>query len=349
MKKTFVTLMATAALAAVVAPAVSATTAGTSKPYAETKTLKDPNVEQYNLKVSSKNVLYGKAWDKDVKAGLDLVEAENIYNSAVIAVDELERELKEEQTKLNEIKKMYEDDLGYVGTGVVPATFKPRHEGNYNIPYPAPLNTIAGIDAHYQAAIAHQETVIAGVQGRLAAAKATLAGATTNLNNAKAAKSKTEAAVAAAKAELDKAIEEARAAGVFVTPTVEVTRLYNAATGAHYFTTVASRVAGLEGTGFKAEGVAFKAPVTGTPVYAVVNPSTGYSHFTANADEINSLVALGWVKGEIVFHTAEEGVSVKRLYNPNTSRHFFTSNEEEIKGLVARGWKLEGHAYFVAE
>lgn len=146
--------------------------------------------------------------------------------------------------------------------------------------------------------------------------------------------------------QIKKLVEQAQAE--VKAETTSVIRLYNPATGFHWFTVDSGRASSMRANGWNLEGVAFTAPVTGTPVYAVTAPN-GYNHFTANAEEIDGLVKLGWTKGEVVFYTASEGTSVHRLYNPNAGTHHFTSNSEEIKGLVAQGWNDEGHAYYVAK
>lgn len=330
--------MATAALAAVVAPAVSATSTDSYK--APVETALTPKVKQLNLNVATKNAQYGLAWEADEKAGEAVVTQEKIVNEAERQLTELKKVLEVAELELANLTKNYYDALGYFTRNEKPAEFD--------------FATEAAVTAHYNPLITAAQNAVADAKANIAIQENTVKTVKTTLAKLQADKVATKKAADAAKAELDKAIEEARAAGIAVpVETTEVTRLYKAASSSHYFTTNPSRIAGLEVNGFKKEGVAFKAPVTGVPVYAIVNPATGYNHFTANAEEIAGLVAQGWTKSEVVFYTfAEESdaaVSVNRLYNPNSGRHHFTSNAEEIAGLVAKGWNNEGHAYFVAK
>lgn len=76
--------------------------------------------------------------------------------------------------------------------------------------------------------------------------------------------------------------------------TTSVIRLYNPTTDFHWFTTDSGRASTMRANGWNLEGVAFNAPVTGVPVFAVSNPNTGLHFFTSNSEEAAGLVAKGW-------------------------------------------------------
>lgn len=329
MKKTFVTLMATAALAAVVAPVASA------ESYKEpVETAIAAKVEQYSLEVSTLNAKYGNAWDADVKAGQDVLGREYTLAATKQDLELAKAELETAKVELKNLEDEYNKYLGLFGQGVVPAEFPGGR---------------AALEAHYKPLFAAAKAKVTAAEKTVATRTSAVEQAQADLDNAIAKKVETKKAADAAKAALDAAIEAAKARNAKAPiATVEVTRLYNPRLGYHFFTTSASRAAALNANGWNVEGTAFKAPKDGAAVYAIVSPK-GYTHFSANAEEIKGLEAIGWKKTEAVFNSGSEGVSVSRLYNPNTGLHFFSSNAEEIAGLVAKGWNNEGHAFFVAE
>lgn len=334
MKKTFVTLMATAALAAVVAPIATVSANSYKEPVETSKTA---NVEQYSLEVSTLNVKYGQAWKADQEQGSDLLAKETTLSAAKLDLDTANKALAVAESELASVKTQYNDFLGLTGQGVVPAEF--AHIGS----------TVAAVDAYFKADIQKFEAKVKSAKLDVEAKTTVLTQAQAAFDASLAKKVETKKAADAAKAALDAAIAAANARNVKAPiATVEVTRLYNPRLGYHFFTTSASRAAALNANGWNVEGTAFKAPKDGAAVYAIVSPK-GYTHFSANAEEIKGLEAIGWKKTEAVFNSGSEGVSVSRLYNPNTGLHFFSSNAEEIAGLVAKGWNNEGHAFFVAE
>lgn len=129
------------------------------------------------------------------------------------------------------------------------------------------------------------------------------------------------------------------------TGTYNVYRLYNPNNGHHMYTSGVNERDGLVKAGWKDEGVAWKAPDTGSIVYRMYNPNDGSHMFTINFGEANALSKAGWRYEGANFSSARDGIPVYRLYNPNGGDHFFTTSTKERDSLVKAGWKDEGTAF----
>ena len=134
-----------------------------------------------------------------------------------------------------------------------------------------------------------------------------------------------------------------------------VYRLYNSNTGEHLFTVDANEVTVLTGLGWTDEGIAWYAPLEGTPVYRLYNPNVegGEHHYTTNTAEVAALVKLGWVKDDVSFNSATQadGVAVYRLYNSNaySNNHHFTTDKLENDTLIGLGWTGEEVGFYAAK
>ena len=131
--------------------------------------------------------------------------------------------------------------------------------------------------------------------------------------------------------------------------TVAMYRLYNPNSGEHFYTGSTEERDALVAVGWNYEGVAWNAPVIGTPVYRLYNPNAGDHHYTMSADEVEMLVDLGWHYEGVAWNSASANdIPLFRLYNPNaeTGNHHYTSSIEERDWLVDLGWILEGIGWF---
>lgn len=138
---------------------------------------------------------------------------------------------------------------------------------------------------------------------------------------------------------------KASASASTTTSETPVYRLYNKATGEHFYTTSNFEANQDVKTGWLAEGVAWFAPKTGTAVYRVYNPNAknGDHYYTKSKFEAESLVKQGWKwdnGGKPVFYSGGK-TSVYVAYNPNaqSGAHNFTTGAAEQKNLLANGWK----------
>lgn len=128
----------------------------------------------------------------------------------------------------------------------------------------------------------------------------------------------------------------------------EVYRLYNERHGHHMFTSSIAEKNSLAKSGWTYEGVAWKAPDTGSIAYRMYNPNNGQHMWTLSFNEASSLNGSGWVYEGANFASGREGVPIHRLYNPYNGDHMFTQSNEEKKNLVAGGWTYEGTAFYGA-
>ena len=126
-----------------------------------------------------------------------------------------------------------------------------------------------------------------------------------------------------------------------------VFRLYNGSDIHHFTPSVKERDA-LVKLGWKFEGVAWKAPMTGDPVYCVYNARNGDHLLTTNKEEAEKLRRLGLRVEGIKFYSGGK-VPVYRVYNPHTGEHFYTANKREYNALVKYGWTGEGIAFYAKE
>lgn len=124
-------------------------------------------------------------------------------------------------------------------------------------------------------------------------------------------------------------------------------RLYNPNSGEHFYTGSAEESMNLTAAGWIYEGVAWKTPADGLPIYRVYNPNAGDHHYTGSMEEVNNLVSYGWLYEGVAWNTPVKGVMVYRLYNPNafTGAHHYTPSDEERDYLVSLGWQYEGVAW----
>jgi hypothetical protein len=130
-----------------------------------------------------------------------------------------------------------------------------------------------------------------------------------------------------------------------------VLRVYNSITRVHLWTANRTEYDLLTAPGspWRAEGVAWFAPVTGVPVNRLFNPRTNRHLYTSNAAEISALIQEGWLnEGTAFFSSPAGGVAVTRLFHPGMNTHLLSRDPSEIAGLVASGWNNEGTAFYAA-
>lgn len=129
---------------------------------------------------------------------------------------------------------------------------------------------------------------------------------------------------------------------------VNVYRLYNPYTGAHFHTASQSEYDSLVAAGWKGDGVAWKAPQSSTTgVFRLYDPSTGDHYLTSWQNEAKSFGDAGWQTEGIAFWSDDaQGKPVYRLYNPYSKQHLLTASKSEYDSLGASGWKQEGTAMY---
>lgn len=127
--------------------------------------------------------------------------------------------------------------------------------------------------------------------------------------------------------------------------TETVFRLYNPNNGGHHYTTDCHERDFLAVNGWKNEGVAWTAPLSGQEIYRLYS---GKEHLlTTSHAEHDKLEKLGWKCEGTGMHSGS-GQPVYRLYNPNGGLHHVTPSESEKADLVKAGWKSEGIAFYTA-
>lgn len=72
--------------------------------------------------------------------------------------------------------------------------------------------------------------------------------------------------------------------------TMQMYRLYNPNSGEHFYTGYTSEKNHLVEVGWKDEGIAWYAPLTGNPVYRLYNPNSGDHHYTMSYQESQNLI-----------------------------------------------------------
>lgn len=124
-------------------------------------------------------------------------------------------------------------------------------------------------------------------------------------------------------------------------------RLYNPNSGEHFYTASTSEKNNLVNVGWKYEGVAWDAPINGTPVHRLYNPNAGDHHYTTSDAEKNNLVAVGW-RYEGVGWYSGGSIPLYRAYNPNAiaGAHHYSTNKSEIDYIVSVGWRYESIAWY---
>ena len=126
--------------------------------------------------------------------------------------------------------------------------------------------------------------------------------------------------------------------------TLKMYRLYNPNSGEHFYTGFTSEKNHLVEVGWKDEGIAWHAPLTGNPVYRLYNPNSGDHHYTMSYVESQNLIQKGWKDEEIGWYSdVNETIPLYRLYNPNAKvgTHHYTTNINERANLIKVGWQDE--------
>lgn len=127
-------------------------------------------------------------------------------------------------------------------------------------------------------------------------------------------------------------------------------RLYNPASGEHFYTANKEEKEFLEASGWTGEGVGWMAPQESkVPVYRLYNPNSGDHHYTMNPEEKDALVTIGWNDEGIGWYSDEnEQIPLYRQFNPNaeTGSHNYTTLHEEHLALIRMGWNDEGIAWY---
>ncbi len=134
------------------------------------------------------------------------------------------------------------------------------------------------------------------------------------------------------------------------TKTTPMYRLYNPFTGEHFYTGSTEERDALSAIGWKYEGVAWNAPVSGgIPVHRVCNPNSGDHHYTTDMSEVLMLLDAGWQYENICWNSAfSDAVAQYRMWNKNADlgSHHYTSSTEERQILVDAGWIFEGIGWY---
>ena len=129
---------------------------------------------------------------------------------------------------------------------------------------------------------------------------------------------------------------------------VAMYRLYNPATGEHFFTSdLNEAMVSVAQNGWDSEGIGWWAPPSGTgsPVYRLgAKPGTGsagHLYTTSSAERTAVLNSGQWNDEGIGWYSAGS-VGVYRQFNPATGQHNYTSDQNEIKVLTTQqGWVAE--------
>lgn len=130
---------------------------------------------------------------------------------------------------------------------------------------------------------------------------------------------------------------------------VEMYRLYNQATGEHFYTANVEEKNTLVVGGWKYEGIGWIAPENGDAVYRLYNPGNQDHHYTLSDNERDTLIRIGWRDEGIGWKSDQsKRTPLYREYNPNakTGNHNYTTNLAEHEALVKLGWHDEGIAWY---
>ena len=126
-------------------------------------------------------------------------------------------------------------------------------------------------------------------------------------------------------------------------PKETIYRLYNPNSGEHFYTSSTAERDGLAKLGWKAEGIAWYAPLKGDPVYRLYNPNASDHHYTTSKIERENLIKIGWRdEGSGWFSGGE--TPIYRLYNRHAKKagaHHYTLSKNEQQHLVSIGWQDE--------
>lgn len=124
-------------------------------------------------------------------------------------------------------------------------------------------------------------------------------------------------------------------------------RLYNPSTSEHLYTTDKNEYETLyKKHGWGQEGIAWKAPRSGTPVYRLYQPGLDNHLYTTDQNEIKVLTSkYGWKKdngGQPVFYSGGS-TPIYRVYNKGLrGLHHLTTDLNEYNTLPKYGWAKEG-------
>lgn len=126
-------------------------------------------------------------------------------------------------------------------------------------------------------------------------------------------------------------------------------RLYNHYDGDHMYTLNAGERDSLVSLGWDDEGIAWRAPETGTSVWRLYNPYSGEHLFTTDWAEYSRLQAIGW-RGEGEGFKSGGETPIYRLYNKwlTAGTHLYTTNKAEYDSLGRIGWSQEDVAFYGA-
>ena len=140
-------------------------------------------------------------------------------------------------------------------------------------------------------------------------------------------------------------IDEERLGG-----SADVMRVYNPNSGRHHLTINRDEIDFLTNLGWRYEGIAFTANISGDDslaVYRLYNPYSGEHFFTWSVSEKEELIYRGWKDEGICWYSdSKMSVPIFRFYNPNAGDHHFTMNQNEVSRLVVAGWRNEGIAFY---
>jgi hypothetical protein len=151
------------------------------------------------------------------------------------------------------------------------------------------------------------------------------------------------------------------AAPVISQASSQVFRLFQASTGKHLFSSNATEIDLLTGTGrsgFVNEGLAYAVSSgANQDLYRFYQPSTGQHFYSANAAERDGLAAAGsgylyeGVAYRVFAATAppQGSTAVVRFYDPGRGTHFYTASaaEQRILETTQPTWVREGAAWYV--
>ena len=127
-------------------------------------------------------------------------------------------------------------------------------------------------------------------------------------------------------------------------------RLYNPNNFEHFYTANLNERDTLVRIGWgHYEGIAWYAPLSGTPVYRLYHKDFRDHHYTLDKNECDTLVAKhGWINEGIAWYSGGTK-PLYRLYNPRltSGSHHYTTDANERDVLVAQhGWIYEGIAWY---
>ena len=133
----------------------------------------------------------------------------------------------------------------------------------------------------------------------------------------------------------------------------DVYRVYNPNTGEHFYTINYTEKTKLVAAGWRDEGLGWKSPSSGIPVYRVYNPNSkgGDHYYTQNRSEAQQLVDKGWkwdLNGTPAFYSGGNK-NLYVAYNPNakSGSHNYTTSLFEQNSLLSKGWKYGAIAWKV--